>query len=94
MNTLYKYKKIVEKYFVTYQNGDVHIGFGDVSSSKRVRYAGNKASMRRTGNVSDSRRPPDIVGKCSEVERWAAAEWLLLVRMAKIELSVKNKLYK
>lgn len=67
MNTLYKYKKIVEKYFLTYQNGDVHIGFGDVSSSKRVRYAGNKVSMRRTGNVSDSRRPPDIVGKCSEV---------------------------
>ena len=52
MNTLYKYKKIVEKYFLTYQNGGVHIGFGDVSSSKRVRYAGNKASMRRTGDGS------------------------------------------
>lgn len=66
MNTLYQYKNIVEKHFLPYQHGGVHIGFGDVFSSKRVRYAGNMARMRRPGNV------PDIVGenarKSSEIE--------------------------
>ena len=73
MNTLYQYKSIVEKYFLTYQYGGVHIGFGDVSSFKRERYAGNKAMkmrMRRTGNVSDScQTSSENARKPSEIER-------------------------
>ena len=46
INKLCRSTKIRRKNFLTYQNRGVHIGFGDVSNSKRVRYSGNKATTK------------------------------------------------